>query len=151
MKTTKEKHATHTPGPWVISCIDGVENSLMVGGGDDGSDIVSDIRTHENDIFNAQAELYDDVLPMRSKAHAHGDCTESLDKHEKEVRERLAELESKEKEANANARLIASAPEMLEALRVCLTELEDWNRGHEPSEGQELARELLAKVEGGEG
>ena len=54
-------------------------------------------------------------------------------------------------ENQANARLIASGPEMLEALRVCLTELEDWNRGHEPSEGQELARELLAKVEGGEG
>ena len=50
-----------------------------------------------------------------------------------------------------NARLIASAPEMLEALRVCLTELEDWNLTHEASEGQELARELLAKVEGSEG
>jgi hypothetical protein len=155
METTKEKEkeATHTPGPWVISCIDGVEDSLMVGGGDDGSDIVADIRTHENDILNAQAELYDDIPAMRSSAHAHGDCTESLDKHEKEVRERLAELESIEKEANANARLIASAPEMHELLREILHEYEaeakaeGWDL---PTSG-EMIRELLAKIDGSEG
>ena len=44
METTEEKRATFTPGPWQLSCIDGVEDSLMVGGGDDGSDIVADIR-----------------------------------------------------------------------------------------------------------
>lgn len=153
MKDKKEKHATFTPGPWVISCIDGVEDSLMVGGGDDGSDIVADIRTYENDILNAQTELYDDIPAMRSNAHAHGDCTESLDKHEKEVKERLAELESKEKEANANARLIASAPEMYELLRDILVEYEaeakaeGWDL---PTSG-EMIRELLDKVEGGEG
>jgi len=34
----------HTPGPWVASTIQGDENTLMVGGGSDGSDIVADIR-----------------------------------------------------------------------------------------------------------
>ena len=32
---------------------------------------------------------------------------------------------------------------LLRALEVCLRELEDWNRGHQPSEGQLLAREIL--------
>ena len=35
METTEEKRATFTPGPWQLSCIDGVKDSLMVGGGDD--------------------------------------------------------------------------------------------------------------------
>ena len=118
----------------------------MVGGGDDGSDIVVDIRTHENDILDAQAELYDDIPAMRSNAHAHGDCTESLDKHEKEVRVRLAELESKEKEAHANARLIAAAPEIHELLvRVSK------GNGYDLLTLAMDARELLDKVEGGEG
>lgn len=34
----------HTPGPWVASTIQGDGNTLMVGGGSDGSDIVADIR-----------------------------------------------------------------------------------------------------------
>jgi len=146
MNDTNEKPATFTPGPWVISCIDGVEDSLMVGGGDDGSDIVVDIRTHENDILDAQAELYDDIPAMRSNAHAHGDCTESLDKHEKEVRVRLEELESKEKEAHANARLIALAPEMYELL-VRISQ----GNGYDSLSLAMDAREALAKVEGGEG
>tara|TARA_R110002110_G_scaffold298515_2_gene512900 strand:- start:319 stop:480 length:162 start_codon:yes stop_codon:yes gene_type:complete len=33
----------------------------------------------------------------------------------------------------------------LEALDACLRELNDWNCGHQPSEGQELAREILEK------
>jgi len=159
METTKEKHATFTPGPWVISCIDGVEDSLMVGGGDDGSDIVADIRTYENDILKAQAELYDDIPVYRSRINYLGNCwvtgydTKSLDKREKEVRERLAELESQEKDVKANARLIASAPEMYELLREILLEYEaeakaeGWDL---PTSG-EMIRELLAKVEGGEG
>ena len=79
MKDTKEKHAAFTPGPWITSCIEGIEDSLMVGGGDDGSDIVADIRTHENDILDAQAELYDDIPAMRSRAHVHGDCTKKIE------------------------------------------------------------------------
>ena len=153
MNDTKEKPATFTPGPWVISCIDGVEDSLMVGGGDDGSDIVADIRTYESDILNVQAELYDDIPTMRSNAHAHGDCTESLDKHEKEVRVRLAELESKEKEANANARLIAFAPDLLEQCKLfekCLTFLINSGDSGADLERDKL-REVLAKVKGGEG
>jgi len=33
----------------------------------------------------------------------------------------------------------------LEALDACLRELNEWNCGHQPSEGQELAREILEK------
>lgn len=155
METTKEKHATHTPEPWVISCIDGVEDSLMVGGGDDGSDIVADIRTHENDILKAQAELYDDIPVYRSRIDVHGNCwvtgydTTSLDKREKEVKERLAELESKEKEVKANARLIASAPEMHQLLcKISNSDLGDVETAIQITLD---AREVLAKVEGGEG
>ena len=35
--------------------------------------------------------------------------------------------------------------ELEEVLEVCLRELEDWNRGHEPSEGQLLARDFIEK------
>ena len=60
METTKEKHATFTPGPWQLSCIDGVEDSLMVGGGDDGSDIVADIRDEANArLIAAAPEMYE--------------------------------------------------------------------------------------------
>ena len=155
----KEKHATFTPGPWVISCIDEVKDSLMVGGGDDGSDIVANVRTYENDILNLQGELYDDIPVYRSRINVHGNCwvtgyeTESLDKREKEVKKRLAELEKKEKKAHANARLIAAAPKMHQLLRDVLVDYqaeakaEGWDL---PIIGQEV-RELLAKVDGGEG
>ena len=63
-------NSTHTPGPWILSTIDGVEDSLMAGGGD-GSEVVADIRIHWD----------------------------------------AATVE-------ANARLIASAPDLLQALRV---------------------------------
>jgi hypothetical protein len=62
MNKTKEKHATFTPGPWMISCIDGVEDSLMVGGGDDGSDIVADIREEANARLIAAAPAMYEVL-----------------------------------------------------------------------------------------
>ena len=66
------------------------------------------------------------------------------------MREAKQALHAKDAEiAEANARLIASAPEMLEALDACLSELEDWNFGHESSEGQLLARAAIAKAEGG--
>ena len=98
METTKEKHATCTPGPWVVK--HDKEGLPFIG-------VASDPWTYPGTVATVEQEK--------------------------------------------DARLIASAPEMLEALRVCFTELEDWNFTHEASEGQELARELLAKVEGGEG
>jgi hypothetical protein len=156
MITTKEKHATHTPGPWKISFIDGVEDSLMVGGGDDGSDIVADIRTYENDILNAQAELYDDIPAMRSRAHVEGwseDSVADIDKKDASTEKRLAELELQEKEARANARLIAAAPELLEQCKLfekCLTFLINSGDSGADLERDKL-REVLAKVEGGEG
>ena len=152
MESTKEKHA-FTPGPWQLSCIDGVEDSLMVGGGDDGSDIVADIRTYENDILNTRAELFDDIPAMRSRAHVQGwseDSVADIERQDKEAEKRLAELERKEKEAHANARLIAAAPEMFEVLSELLDTLE-MSKGYGFDEEYEKAREVLAKVEGGEG
>ena len=61
MEATKEKHA-FTPGPWHLSSIDGVEDSLMVGGGDDGSDIVADIRDEKDARLIAAAPAMYDVL-----------------------------------------------------------------------------------------
>ena len=129
----------------------------MVGGGDDGSDIVADVRTYENDILNLQGELYDDIPVYRSRINVHGNCwvtgyeTESLDKREKEVKKRLAELEKKEKEARANARLIAAAPELLEQCK----HLEKIIRCRLPEMDADIElaklREVLAKVDGGEG
>jgi Mlc titration factor MtfA (ptsG expression regulator) len=153
MEATKEKHETHTPGPWQISCIDGVEDSLMVGGGDDGSNIVADIRTYENDILNAQAELYDDIPAMRSRAHVEGwsqDSVADIDKKDASTEKRLAELEIQEKEAHANARLIAAAPEMYEVLSELLDTLE-MSKGYGFDEEYDKLREVLAKVEEGEG
>jgi len=69
-----ETKLKHTPAPWQLLqriTIDG-EDCLMVGGGDDGSMIVADIRTRFSDVYS--------------------------------------ESES------ANARLIAAAPELLDAL-----------------------------------
>ena len=57
-----EKQVTHTPGPWQLSCIDGVEDSLMVGGGDDGSDIVADIREEKDARLIAAAPAMYEVL-----------------------------------------------------------------------------------------
>ena len=125
----------------------------MVGGGDDGSDIVADIRTYENDILNAQAELYDDIPAMRSRAHVEGwseDSVTDIDKMDASTEKRLAELEIQEKEARANARLIAAAPEMYEVLSELLDTLE-MSKGYGFDEEYEKLREVLAKVEGGEG
>ena len=101
MNDTKEKRATFTPGPWQLSCIDGVEDSLMVGGGDDGSDIVTDIRDRDE----------------------------------------------------ANARLIAAAPDLLaqcKEFEKCLTHLINSGDSGADLERDKL-REVLAKVDGGEG
>ena len=138
MNDTKEKHATHTPGPWSLSCIDGVKDSLMVGGGDDGSDIVADIRTYENYILDVRA----DHQSFECNTHAH-----------KRLSAKIARLERKEKESWANARLIAAAPELLEQCKLfekCLTHL--INSGHSGADlERDNLREVLAKVDGGEG
>jgi hypothetical protein len=100
METTKEKRATFTPGPWQLSCIDGVEDSLMVGGGDDGSDIVADIRDIDD----------------------------------------------------ANARLIAAAPDLLAQCKLFEKVLNELVvMGEADIEDRDKLREVLAKVEGGEG
>ena len=122
----------------------------MVGGGDDGSDIVADIRTYENEILNTQEELYDNIPGRRSRAHVSGDSTESIDEDEKEAEKHLAELDRLEKEARANARLIAAAPEMYEVLQELAESMElAKNYGYEKEHA--MVREVLAKVEGGEG
>ena len=52
-----ETKLKHTPAPWQLSTIDG-EDCLMVGGGDDGSMIVADIRTNDpHDVVAANARL----------------------------------------------------------------------------------------------
>jgi hypothetical protein len=53
-------------------------------------------------------------------------------------------------EDEANARLIAAAPEMFEVLSELLDTLE-MSKGYGFDEEYEKAREVLAKVEGGEG
>ena len=100
METTKEKRATFTPGPWQLSCIDGVDDSLMVGGGDDGSDIVADIRDIDD----------------------------------------------------ANARLIAAAPDLLAQCKLFEKVLNELVvMGEADIEDRDKLREVLARVEGGKG
>jgi hypothetical protein len=99
----------------------------MVGGGNDGSDIVADIRTYENDISETQNS------PQQMW-----------------VKKRLAELEKKEKEAHANARLIAAAPELLEQCKLfekCLTYLINSGDSGADLERDNL-RAILDKVKG---
>jgi hypothetical protein len=55
-----------------------------------------------------------------------------------------------DEENHANARLIAAAPEMYEVLSELLDTLE-MSKGYGFDEEYEKAREVLAKVEGGEG
>ncbi len=97
---TKEKHATHTPGPWGYS----------------------------------EGEIYRGNNPIASVIPSFGWFRKTA-------------------EDEANARLIAAAPEMYEVLREVLIEYEaeakaeGWDL---PTTG-EIIREVLAKVEGGEG
>ena len=95
MEATKEKHATHTPGPW----------------------------------------------------YAHGtkvstwETQDEIDFHGDEV---IAETGF-----NANARLIAAAPELLEQCKFLERMLV--TTGHHSSNKLAKVREVLAKVDGGEG
>ena len=78
-----ETKLKHTPAPWQLSTIDG-EDCLMVGGGDDGSMIVADIRTDDywDGVVAANARLIaaaPDLLDAFMQAtillkHAHDDA-----------------------------------------------------------------------------
>jgi hypothetical protein len=92
----------------------------MVGGGDDGSNIVADIRTMEDELYDAETDLFDGIKNLRSRAHVEGwseDSVASIDKDEIKAKKRVDEIRELEKQAHANARLIAAAPEMLIALK----------------------------------
>ena len=93
METTKEKHATHTPGPWHA--------------------YQSRKNVHRNIVSHYGAMIAREVH-------------------------------------HANARLIAAAPDMYEVLQELSESLElAKNYGYEKE--HEMIREVLAKVEGGEG
>ena len=96
MEATKEKRATHTPGPW------------------------HDSGNTEYEIFCKANKPIASVIPSFTA------------------------------EDEANARLIAAAPAMYEVLSELLDTLE-MSKGYGFDEEYEKAREVLAKVEGGEG
>jgi len=93
MEAIKEKHATHTPGPWYT--------------------------------YQSHKDVNRHIACKDGKSIA------------KEVH-------------HANARLIAAAPEMYEVLSELLDTLE-MSKGYGFDEEYEKLREVLAKVEGGEG
>ena len=104
MNLTKEKHATITPGPWMIEdCTPGESTGLRF-----------------------EVGTKDSVIARTTDGW---------------------------EEARANARLIAAAPELLEQCREfekCLTHLINSGDSGADLERDKL-REVLAKVEGGEG
>jgi len=104
METTKEKHATHTPGPWQIEdCTPGESTGLRF-----------------------KVGTKDSVIARTTDGW---------------------------KEAHANARLIAAAPEMYEMCKLleeCMENI-DGRDGWDASYELAKVREVLAKVEGGEG
>ena len=100
MNLTKEKHATHTPGPWVAM---------------------------------GKAVYTESDNPTREILWG-GHNTRSASDEEKK----------------ANARLIAAAPEMYEVLSELLDTL-GLSRGYGFDEEYDKVREVLDKVEGGEG
>ena len=104
METTKEKHATHTPGPWEIQ--------------DAGPGTIRGLRFRV--ITNEKV---------------------------------IAKTSDGLEEARANARLIAAAPELLEQCKLfekVLTHLINSGDSGADLERDKL-REVLAKVDGGEG
>ena len=111
MNLTKEKHATHTPGPWVISSV--IKHGARC------------YRTIRQEGRFKLAEVF-----------AFNECATGT--------------EEGRAEDGANARLIAAAPEMYEVLSELLDTLE-MSKGYGFDEEYEKAREVLAKIEGGEG
>ena len=110
METTKEKHATHTPGPWDYTLADETSSGGVYG----------------------NEKCVCDIIPKELQV--------AYDCEEVEI-------------ANANARLIAAAPELLEQCKLfekCLTYLINSGDSGADLERDKL-REVLAKVDGGEG
>ena len=110
METIKEKHATHTPGPWDYTLAD---------------------ETSSGGVYGNEKCVCDNIPKELQVAY---DCEE-------------VEI------ANANARLIAAAPELLEQCKLfekCLTYLINSGDSGADLERDKL-REVLAKVDGGEG
>lgn len=110
METIKEKHATHTPGPWDYTLADETSSGGVYG----------------------NEKCVCDIIPKELQV--------AYDCEEVEI-------------ANANARLIAAAPELLEQCKLfekCLTYLINSGDSGADLERDKL-REVLAKVDGGEG
>ena len=110
MNDTKEKHATHTPGPWHYTLADETSSGGVYG----------------------NEKCVCDIIPKELQV--------AYDCEEVEI-------------ANANARLIAAAPELLEQCKLfekCLTYLINSGDSGADLERDKL-REVLAKVDGGEG
>jgi hypothetical protein len=97
MNLTKEKHATHTPGPWVVK--HDKEGLPFIG-------VASDPWTYPGTVATVEQEK--------------------------------------------DARLIASAPEMYETMKAILAVVNDTGPILGTAIGDKL-REVLAKVDGGEG
>ena len=114
MEATKEKHASHTPGPWVISSV--IKHGARC------------YRTIRQEGRFKLAEVF-----------AFNECATGT--------------EEGKAEDHANARLIAAAPEMYEMCKLleeCM-EFIDGGDGYDASDELAKVREVLAKVEGGEG
>ena len=108
METIKEKHATHTPGPW---------------------------HAFEQCSYSATKGLFEiDANHPSGNRQTIAVTPFAGDGHE----------------LWANARLIAAAPEMFEVLSELLDTLE-MSKGYGFDEEYEKVREVLAKVDGGEG
>lgn len=106
----KEKHATHTPGPWGYTLAD---------------------ETSRGGVYGNE-KCVCDITPKDLQV---GKLTYDCEKVEI---------------ANANARLIAAAPELFETMKAILAVVNDAGPILGTAIGDKL-REILAKVEGGEG
>ena len=108
----KEKHATHTPGPW-----------------------------HYSEVIRGRDQYYRQIRADFKIAEVHA-CHSGV-----------AGTKEGRAEDEANARLIAAAPELLEQCKLfekCLTYL--INSGDSGADlDRDNLREVLAKVDGGEG
>ena len=98
MEATKEKHATHTPGPWVVK--HDKEGLPFIG-------VASDPWTYPGTVATVEEEK--------------------------------------------DARLIAAAPEMFETMKAILAAVNDPGPIFPGTAIGDKLREVLAKVEGGEG